>query len=180
MRLAALARGGRAPLLAGLAPDVVGLTGVFPELRLSPDARWIGLALPRFLLRMPYGSAIDEIETFAFEEMPASNEHQRYLWGHPAVACVYLLGETFARHGWAMRPGACDTVEGLPLHVYRQDGESELKPCAEVLLTEEAAALLLERGFMPLVSIKGTDQVRVLRFQSVAEPLAPLAGRWTR
>ena len=180
LHLASLARGGRAPLLAGLAPEVVGLSDVFADLRRSSDARWIALALPRFLLRLPYGSATDEVETFAFEEMPAPPEHERYLWACPSAACAYLLAETFSRHGWAMRPGALDTIEDLPLHVYQSDGESQLKPCAEVLLTEEAASLLLDRGFVPLVSIKGTDRVRVLRFQSVAQPLAPLAGRWTR
>ena len=167
-------------MIAGLAPEVVGLAGIFPDLRRSPDARWLGLALPRFLLRLPYGHSTSEIESFAFEEMPAAPEHQRYLWGHPAAACACLLGETFSRHGWSMQPGEVNTVEGLPLHVYQAEGESQLKPCAEVLLTEEAATLLLERGFIPLVSIKGTDRVRVLRFQSVAEPLASLRGRWTR
>jgi type VI secretion system protein ImpC len=179
-RLASLARSGRAPMIAGLAPDVVGLTGVFADLRRSPDARWIGFALPRFLLRLPYGRETSEIESFDFEEMPEVVEHERYLWGHPAAACAYLLGESFLRHGWAMRPGANDTIDGLPLHVYKEDGESHLKPCAEVLLTEEAAIFLLERGFMPLVWFKDSDRVRVLRFQSVAEPLAPLAGRWTK
>lgn len=180
LRLAALARSGRAPLLAGLAPDVVGLTGVFRELRRSPDARWIGFALPRFLLRLPYGRETSPTDTFEFEEMPEPLVHEHYLWGHPAAGCAYLLGETFFRHGWAMRPGVVDTIDGLPLHVYKEDGEATLKPCAEVLLTEEAATLLLERGFMPLASYKGTDCVRVVRFQSVADPLAPLAGRWTR
>jgi type VI secretion system protein ImpC len=180
LRLASLARSARAPLLAGLAPHVVGLTDAFSELRRAADARWIGLALPRFLLRLPYGRDTHPLESFDFEEMPDGMEHERYLWGHPAAACAYLLGETFSRHGWAMRPGEFNTIEDLPLHVYQADGESELKPCAEVLLTDEAAALLLERGFMPLVSIKGTDQVRIWRFQSVIGPLAPLAGRWTR
>ena len=180
LRLAALARSGRAPFLAGLAPEVVGLTGVFADLRHSPDARWTGFALPRFLLRLPYGRDTNQTDTFEFEEMPALPEHVRYLWGHPAAACAYLLGETFSRHGWAMRPGAFNAIDGLPLHVYKEDGESKLKPCAEVLLTEEAAALLLDRGFMPLISVKGTGEVRVLRFQSVADPLAPLAGRWTK
>ena len=180
LRLAALARSGRAPLLGGLAPDVVGLTGVFQELRHSPDARWIGLALPRFLLRLPYGRETSPADTFEFEEMPEPPAHQRYLWGHPAAACAYLLGETFQRQGWAMRPGTFDAIDGLPLHVYNDDGEAALKPCAEVLLTEEAAMLLLDRGFMPLASYKGTDRVRVVRFQSIADPLAPLAGRWTR
>lgn len=180
LRLAALARSGRAPLIGGLAPDVVGLTGVFPELRRSPDARWIGFALPRFLLRLPYGRDTAETDTFDFEEMPAPAVHERYLWGNPAAICACLLGESFTRHGWAMRPGSIDVVDGLPLHVYKDDGESVLKPCAEVLLTEESAMLLLDRGFMPLVSIKGTDRVRLLRFQSAADPLAPLAGRWSK
>ncbi|HUK17649.1 MAG TPA: type VI secretion system contractile sheath large subunit [Bryobacteraceae bacterium] len=180
LRLASLARSGRAPLLSGLAPDVVGLTGVFAELRRSPDARWVGFALPRFLLRLPYGRDTVATDTFAFEEMPAPPKHERYLWGHPAAACAFLLGQAFSRHGWAMRPGSFDTIGDLPLHVYKDDGESVLKPCAEVLLTEESAALLLERGFMPLVSIKGSDRVRLLRFQSAADPLAPLAGRWTK
>jgi len=178
LRLAALARSGRAPLVGGLAPDVVGLTGVFSELRRSPDARWIGFALPRFLLRLPYGRNNIETDSFDFEEMTPRAAHQRYLWGNPAAVCACLLGEAFTRHGWAMRPGSVDIIDGLPLHVYKEDGDSVLKPCAEVLLTEESAMLLLERGFMPLVSFKGTDRVRLLRFQSVADPLAPLAGRW--
>jgi type VI secretion system protein ImpC len=177
-QLAALGRRGAAPFIAGLAAGVVGLTRVFSDLRRSTDARWVGLALPRFLLRLPYGKATDATESFAFEEMPSPPEHERYLWGHPAVACAYLLGETFAQYGWSMRPGAVNEIAGLPLHVYKTDGHSELKPCAEVWLTEDAAEMLLGRGFMPLASIKATDRVRLVRFQSIAEPAAPLAGRW--
>ena len=54
----------------------------------------------------------------------------------------------------------------------------QLKPCAEVLLTDEAAEMLLDRGFMPLASMKNADRVRVVRFQSVADPPVALAGRW--
>jgi len=94
-----VARTAGAPFLAGLAPDVVGLTQTFTELRESPYARWVGLALPRFLLRMPYGKNASETERFAFEEMSEKPEHERYLWGHPAIACAYLLGEAFTRYG---------------------------------------------------------------------------------
>ncbi|HJT89874.1 MAG TPA: type VI secretion system contractile sheath large subunit, partial [Bryobacteraceae bacterium] len=176
--LSGIAQRAGAPFLAGLAPDVVGLTRVFDRLRRSPNAQWIGLALPRFLLRLPYGKHSDATERFAFEEMPAKPEHERYLWGNPAIACACLLGETFSRYGWSMRPGLIQDIESLPAHVYKEDGESQLKPCAEVLLTEDAAELLLDRGFMPLLSMKGTDRVRLARFQSVADPAAPLAGRW--
>jgi len=180
-----VARIAGAPFISGLAPDVVGLTKAFGELRQSAYARWIGLAMPRFLLRLPYGKNASETESFAFEELFKEGEllkepeHERYLWGHPAIACAYLLGEAFTRFGWRMRPGSVQEIDGLPAHTYRMDGEAQLKPCAEVLLTEDAAEILLDRGFMPLASIKGTDRVRLVRFQSVAEPLAPLAGRWS-
>jgi len=177
--LSFVARIAGAPLVAGLAPEVVGLEQAFDELRQSAYARWIGLVMPRFLLRLPYGKNAAETETFAFEEMSKEPEHERYLWGHPAVACAYLLGEAFSRFGWRMRPGAVQEVDGLPAHSYRKDGEAQLKPCAEVLLTEDAAETLLDRGFMPLASIKDTDRVRLVRFQSVADPPAQLAGRWS-
>jgi type VI secretion system protein ImpC len=179
-----VARIAGAPFISGLAPDVVGLTKAFGELRQSAYARWIGLAMPRFLLRLPYGKDASETESFAFEELFKEGElskvpeHERYLWGHPAIGCAYLLGEAFTRFGWRMRPGAVQEIDGLPAHTYREDGDVQLKPCAEVLLTEDAAEILLDRGFMPLASIKGTDRVRLVRFQSVAEPPAPLAGRW--
>jgi type VI secretion system protein ImpC len=110
--------------------------------------------------------------------MPEPVEHERYLWGNPAIACAYLLGESFSRYGWEMRPGALRDIDGLPLHLYRSEGEKRLKPCAEVLMTEEAAELLIGRGFIPLASLKDTDRVKVVRFQSIASPSAPLAGRW--
>ena len=177
-RVAALAQEANVPFVSGLAPDVVGIEEIFAGLRQSLKARWIGLDLPRFLLRLPYGAATSAAETFAFEEMPAPPEHERYLWGNPAIACAYLLGEAFNRYGWQMRPGMVQDIEGLPAHVYQADGAKELKPCAEVLLTESAADLLLDRGFMPLASMKGSDRVRLVRFQSVARPAAPLAGKW--
>lgn len=177
-QIAAVARAAGAPFLAGVAPDVVGLTRVFDTLRKSPDARWVGLAMPRFLLRLPYGAKTDSTERFGFEEMPDPPEHHRYLWGNPAIACAYLLGDTFTRYGWRMRPGQVNQIEGLPAHVYQVDGEPVLKPCAEVLLTEGSAEVLIGQGFMPLLSMKGSDRVRLGRFQSIADPAAALNGRW--
>jgi type VI secretion system protein ImpC len=179
VEIGGVARAAGAPFLSGLAPEVVGLTRVFAALRHSPVARWIGLALPRFLLRLPYGAGTDSTETFQFEEMSSPPEHERYLWANPAIACAYLLGEAFAREGWEMRAGSVRDIDGLPLHLYKRDGEAAIKPCAEVLLTEDSVELLVECGFMPLVSFKETDRVRLARFQSVAEPNAPLAGRWS-
>lgn len=147
-------------------------------LRAVPEAASIGLALPRFLLRLPYGRKTDTIESFDFEEMMQPPEHEDYLWANPAFAGALLLAQSFSEHGWYMRPGTHGQMDVLPLHVYERDGESELKPCAEVLLTEESAERVLEHGLIPLVSLKGQDALRLVRFQSIAEPLRALAGRW--
>ena len=70
-------------------------------------------------------------------------------------------------------------VEGLPLHVYQEGGERVNKPCAEILLSEKDAQFILECGYMPLASMKDQDSVLLVRFQSIAEPLAALGGRWS-
>jgi type VI secretion system protein ImpC len=148
-------------------------------LRKLPEAAHLGLALPRFLLRLPYGRDTEPIGTFPFEEFEnARPAHETYLWGNPAFACVYLLAVAFSQTGWNLRPGVIREISGLPLHVYETDAEPILKPCAEVLLTQRAAERILEHGLMPLLSLQGSDVVRLARFQSLADPLKPLAGRW--
>jgi type VI secretion system protein ImpC len=149
------------------------------ELRHSPEARYVGLAAPRFLLRLPYGAETEPAERFAFEEFDEGEpRHADYLWGNPAFACAQLLARAFARNGWEMRPGEAKEVEGLPLHVYHTRGESRVKPCAEVFLTERAAGRILDHGVMPLISYRDSDTVRVARFQSIADPPTNLSGRW--
>ena len=179
-RLGAVAREAGAPFLAATSPRMLEniTAGAFHQIRKLPQAPWIGLALPRFLLRLPYGKETSPLELFSFEEFGAAPEHESYLWGNPAFACVYLLGEAFLRAGWDMRPGLAREIDGLPLHVHLEDGESKVKPCAEVLMTEEGAEALIENGVMPLASIRNQDTIRLIRFQSIADPLAPLAGRW--
>lgn len=148
------------------------------ELRRRPEADSVGLSLPRFLLRLPYGKKTLPLESFAFEEFPGLPAHEDYLWGNPAFAVALLLAQSFSEAGWEMGPSAVREIDKLPLHVYGKNAESESKPCAEILLTEEAAECLLEQGLIPLVCFKNRDLVRVIRFQSIAEPLRELAGRW--
>ena len=148
-------------------------------LRKLPDAAYLGLALPRFLLRLPYGADTDPIEQFDFEEMSANPDHNDYLWGNPCFACVYLLAKAFTHHGWNLRPGIIQDIEGLPLYIYKENGESVVKPCAEVALTERAAEIILDKGIMPLLCFRNQDNIRLARFQSIADPLTSLAGRWS-
>ncbi len=191
-RAGQLARMAGAPFLAAADPSLIGLSSpetadsdryASPEwhtLRRSADARYIGLVLPRFLLRLPYGKETDRTEAFDFEEITGPPRQEDYLWGNPAFACGYLLAQGFSDSGWSMRPGAHADVKGLPLHGYVQNGEHRLTPCAEILLAEEAIERILDFGVMPLASIKSRDEARLVRFQSIADPPSVIAGRWDK
>ncbi len=108
-------------------------------------------------------------------EVPA---HQDYLWGNPAFACTLLLARSFLSVNWDFEPGMHRDIEGLPLHVYEEDGESTIKPCAEVMLGQRAMEKILKRGVMPLLSFKDQDRIKLARFQSVSKPATNLAGPW--
>ncbi|OLE53274.1 MAG: hypothetical protein AUG51_13990 [Acidobacteria bacterium 13_1_20CM_3_53_8] len=151
---------------------------IWRELKHLPSASYLGLALPRFLLRLPYGAETEPTEEFDFEEMPqdASPRHDWYLWANPAFAAAYLLAQSFTQSGWDMRPGDVQEIEGLPLHIYKEDNESRIKPCAETLMTTRAAERIIMEGIMPLISMKDTDAVRLGLFQSLNG--RRLAGRW--
>ncbi|MBI3678970.1 MAG: type VI secretion system contractile sheath large subunit [Acidobacteria bacterium] len=194
-RLGLLARQARAPLLAAASPRLAGCESLaqtpYPEdwklsadregwdlIRSLPEARHIGLVLPRFLLRLPYGKHTVPAEQFAFEEMPPVPVHEEYLWGNSAFVCACLLGQTFSEFGWGMQPGEILTLRGLPMHVYKQDGEAKVTPCGETFLTETALEKMHELGLMVLMSYANSDQVRLAGFRSAAQPQAALAGRW--
>lgn len=192
-KVAQIARRAGAPFIAQASPSLVGCTALesgshsrdwkevpswWPELRHSPEAEYLALALPRFLLRLPYGKKTSPLESFDFEEFSDPPAHEDYLWGDPAFAVALLLGHSFGESGWQMRPGTLVEIDRLPLYPYMRNGESQAKPCAEVLLTEDLVEAMIEAGLIPLVSFKNRDLVRVARFQSIADPPRPLAGPW--
>jgi type VI secretion system protein ImpC len=143
-----------------------------------PQAAYLGLAVPRLLLRLPYGKEGSTTDVFAFEEMPPGSPHDNYLWGNPAPACAALLGQSFSQSEWNLHPGQLTTLDGLPVHVHEEDGERQMKPCAEVLLSNRALERLLDAGLMTFISERDRDAIRLARFQSIASPAAALAGRW--
>jgi len=197
-RLGSLAQAAGAPLLAAADSHFAGCPSIvaapdpndwkwqpgssaiplWHELRRSPEAAYIGLVLPRFLLRLPYGKDTDPVEQFDFEEFSPVAGHEQYLWGNSAALNACLLAGAFREFGWSLANGLrCDIV-GIPVHIYESDGDKHVTACAETILTERAMEALISRGLMPVLSIKGRDAVRVPRFQSIADPPAPLAGPW--
>lgn len=178
-RFALLASAAASPLIAHAGSEVLGdgrELSVWQELRKVPESRYIGLALPRFLLRLPYGKETSAVEAFPFEEVQGEPRHGEYLWGNPAFLCASLIAEAFTETGWDMQPGDALDISGLPAHVYKKNGDAVMTPCAEVLMTIDEAEALMERGLIPLVSIKDTGRIHVAGFRSITGQ--PLAGRW--
>ena len=78
-----------------------------------------------------------------------------------------------------LEAGSAQEISGLPFALVEEDGEKHAVPCAEILFTVRAAEAVAAKGLMPIVTMKGTDTVRLAIFQSIAEPHADLAGRWS-
>ena len=188
-----------APFISHIKPAMLGITSLaanpdprdwqiaadsteiklWETVRGLPESEYIGLAIPRFLARLPYGAETEPTETFAFEELENFDNHNQYLWANPSFACALLLANSFSNSGWEMGNALQTKIDGLPTHLFQQDGETKTKPCAEVVLTENACERLLEQGLMPLLSYRNSDLVRLARFQSIASPLKSLRGRWS-
>lgn len=148
-------------------------------LRRSSAAKWVGLIFPRVLLRLPYGQETDSVETFEFEEFSSARNHDNYLWGNAAYLCAGLIARSFAEDGWSMELDSQTDIGDLPAHTYLEEDEHKLQPCGEVAFGERAADAILKHGMMPLLSWRDRNAVRFLRFQSIANPMAPLAGPWS-
>lgn len=199
MRVAKIVGFSRAPFIAHVRPDMLGIRSfdaaptpdkwnltedtesarLWTALRTMPEAVNIGLAAPRFLARLPYGSETDPTEAFEFEELTEEGKHDQYLWANPSFLCGLILANSFRAHGWEVSDRYPLDVEGLPTHIYKEDGEARTKPCGEIAMTHEACDVLIEQGLMPVISYKNTDRVRVGGIHSIAFPAKALNGRWT-
>ncbi|HZD03462.1 MAG TPA: type VI secretion system contractile sheath large subunit [Longimicrobiales bacterium] len=178
---------GAEPALAGLPAlaeaDERGAWGeperLWEAFRREPEAGSVGLLIPRFLLRLPWGSEHDPCTALDFEEIDGIPSPEDYLWGSPALAATLLLAGAFRKaEGLDLWRALELEVGGLPLHVHRESGQAVATPCTEVALTENAARRFMEGGLMPFVWPRGQDGIRLLRWQSVASPPTRIAGPW--
>lgn len=140
--------------------------------RESEDARYIGLTMPRFLLRLPYGSESDPIKTFDYNENVAEN-HGKYLWGNAAFAFSTRLTESFAKYRWCANiigPQGGGAVEDMKLHQYDAMGATQTKIPTEILVSERKEFELAEEGFIGLTMRKNSDNAAFFSANSVQKP----------
>ncbi len=144
------------------------------SLRESEDSRYIGLAMPRFLSRLPYGAKTDPVEEFDFEEETAAGDHSRYTWSNAAYAMAVNINRAFKLYGWCSRIRGVESggaVEGLPVHTFpTDDGGIDMKCPTEIAIDDRREAELAKNGFMPLLHKKNTDFAAFIGAQSLQKP----------
>src|SRR5690606_21907841 len=124
---------------------------LWSALRSQPESKYLGMTIPRFIARLPYGSDNDTLETFEFEEFESLSEHDNYSWTNGCFAAAMLLAKSFSKYGWQFGRQIIQDIEGLPIHVYKDAGETVYKSCAEIPMTDIGVGKLMDMGFIPLV-----------------------------
>ncbi|MFX1675673.1 type VI secretion system contractile sheath large subunit [Paraburkholderia sp. A2WS-5] len=193
-QVAKVAAASHAPFITGADPSVMlmeswqelanprDLTKIFqtPEhaawrsLRESEDSRYIGLAMPRFLARAPYGAKTNPVDEFAFEEDTAGADSKKYAWANAAYAMATNINRSFKQYGWCSRIRGIESggaVENLPVHSFpTDDGGVDMKCPTEIAISDRREAELAKNGFMPLVHKKNSDFAAFIGAQSLHKP----------
>ena len=142
------------------------------SLRESEDARYLGLAMPRFLLRQPYEPMENPVRSFQYSES-TEDSHESYLWGNAAYLMASRVSDSFAKYRWCpniIGPQSGGAVEDLPVHLYESLGRLQAKIPTEVLITDRREFELSEEGFIPLTMRKDSDNAAFFSANSVQKP----------
>jgi len=192
--MAQIAAAAHTPFIAAANPTVMGfdswrelsnprdLTKIFqtPEyapwraLRDSEDSRYIGLAMPRYLARLPYGAKTSPVDEFDFEEEAEGTSHNKYCWGNSAFLMATNITRAFKLYGWCTRIRGTESggaVEDLPCHTFpTDDGGVDMKCPTEIAIGDRREKELADNGFMPLVHYKNTSTATFIGAQSLQKP----------
>lgn len=192
--MARIAAAAHSPFIAGAAPsilqmdtwqelanprDIAKITGnlehaAWNSLRDTEDSRYVALAMPRFLGRLPYGANTNPVNEFDFEEDTEGFDHTRYIWNNAAYAMAVNINRSFKLYGWCTMIRGVEsggTVQNLPCHAFpTDDGGFDMKCPTEIAISDRREAELALAGFVPLVHRKGTDNATFIGAQSLQKP----------
>jgi type VI secretion system protein ImpC len=193
-KISQVAAGAHAPFLTAASPELLNMNSFtqlgdprdigkifdsteyakWKSFRASEDSRYVSLAMPRILMRLPYGRDTKPIDGFNYEEGVDGSDHSKYLWGNAAYALGARVTNAFAKFGWCAAIRGVEgggLVEGLPAHTFRTDeGDVALKCPTEVAVTDRREKELADQGLAPLVHCKGTDYAAFFSVQSANKP----------
>jgi len=160
--------------------DTAEYTG-WKSFRKSEDSRFVTLAMPRVLARLPYGKETKAIEAFDYEEGvfdDAGNakqmDHDDYCWMNASYALAGRMTAAFAENGWCTAIRGAEgggKVENLPTHTFQtDDGDIDAQCPTEIGITDRREKELSDMGFLPLCHYKDTDYSVFFGAQTTQEP----------
>jgi len=142
--------------------------------RKSENARYVGMCMPRFLLRAPYGERESELTVRAFNfSEDVIDKHENYLWGPASIAMTARIADSFARYRWCpniIGPQGGGSVGNLPLHQYKQGGELITKNPCEAAIEDRKEFEFAEQGFIALIPRKDSNDAAFFSANSTQEP----------
>jgi type VI secretion system protein ImpC len=141
-------------------------------LRESEDARYLGLTMPRFLLRSPYDPLENPVRSFCYKESIDGN-HANYLWGNTSYLLAGRITDSFAKYRWCpniIGPQSGGTVNDLPVHLYESLGQLQAKIPTEILVSDRREFELSGEGFIPLTMRKDSDNAAFFSANSLQKP----------
>ncbi len=173
-RVSRVAAAAHAPFLSSANPELFRCDSLVKALR-KPDlkqafersdhARWnslrryegagfAALALPRILLRQPWGRDGVQVSGFAYEEGVDDTDDAKLLWGNPAWAVAVQLARAFGEGSWCADPAAFEgggVIRRLPSFVYSTpEGDLGRIGPTEAPVSDTAYAQLCDLGFVPV------------------------------
>jgi len=193
-QIAQTASAAHAPFISGAGPTLMGMDSwqelanprdlakifaapdyaAWRSLRESEDSKYVGLAMPRFLARLPYGAKTNPVEEFEFEEETKAGDSRNYGWANAAYAMAVNVNRSFKMYGWCTSIRGVESggaVEGLPVHTFpSDDGGVDMKCPTEIAISDRREAELANCGMMPLIHRKNTDTAAFIGAQSLQKP----------
>lgn len=191
--IAQIAAAAFAPFIAGVSSELMGmddfstlrlplnLTSLFAQeeyiqwraLRMKNEARFVGLTLPRILMRKPYRTTPGNYRGLYFCEYIRSPED--YLWGNAAYAFGGILLREFGSVGWFghIRGVPRNTIGGglvtnLPCDSFKTDPNDIIsKPSTDVVITDNIERDISNLGFIPLCQCFATPYLAFYSNQSI-------------
>lgn len=126
----------------------------------SEDSRYVGLVLPRFLLRLPYNPDGNPVSDFNYTEAVNGDDHDKYLWGNASFTFAANMVRSFVDNGWCVQirgPEAGGKVEDLPIHTFDVGKGTQMKIPTEILIPETREFQFANQGFIPLSYYKNRN-----------------------
>ncbi|NJK31533.1 MAG: type VI secretion system contractile sheath large subunit [Deltaproteobacteria bacterium] len=146
--------------------------GRWSAFRESHGAAYIGLTLPRFMIRAPHKPGTGKNQIVRFEEKIDGPED--YLWGNAAVLFARNMIRSFQMSGWCQHivgPIGGGMIKGLPIHTIMHHGQEEPQPPVEVAIPDYRELQFANAGFIPLIHCKGSADATFFSARAVKKAI---------